>query len=73
MVDSQAIVNHINQIVDQCIDWLSEWREKMELDLKYYGLTTIEKHYIQAIHDKNLDLISGKIVFPILQAVNKEN
>ena len=45
----------------------------MELDLKYYGLTLIEKHYIQAVHDRNLDLITGKIVFPILQAVNKEN
>jgi hypothetical protein len=45
----------------------------MELDLKYYGLSLIEKKYIQAVHDNNLDLITGKIVFPVLQSVNAKN
>lgn len=44
----------------------------MELNLKYYGLTTEEKLFIQSIHDKtHAENIRGKNVFPIFQNINK--
>lgn len=70
MVNSGDIYVKINDIVDKCIDWLSEWREKIEVDLKYYGLTQEEKFYIKSIHDKQYNNINGQIVFPLIQKIN---
>ncbi len=49
MIDPEPLINKINEIVDHCIDWLSEWRDKMEGEVKYYGLSQEEKDFIMAI------------------------